>query len=152
MQCWSESPSASSWHCSSSHSLRHSLSCSIPRFSLGNPPFLSFSFAGHKDGGCWSVLGPFSRASWSNLKLTSVTSKMFVSMCKIVLYLCRLWLRTSPWTPVLLESWDAQLSSCGIGLGCCTVKYSRKIKRKYGHFSFKPWALCHRIRGYVELK
>jgi hypothetical protein len=33
-----------------------------------------FPFAGRKDGGCWSVLGPFSRASRSNLKLTSLTS------------------------------------------------------------------------------
>ncbi len=34
-----------------------------------------FPFAGRKDGGCWSVLGPFSRASRSNLKLTSLTSR-----------------------------------------------------------------------------
>ncbi len=27
------------------------------------------------EGGCWSVLGPFSRASRSNLKLTSLTSR-----------------------------------------------------------------------------
>ncbi len=33
-----------------------------------------FPFAGRKDGGCWSVLDPFSRASRSNLKLTSLTN------------------------------------------------------------------------------
>ncbi len=57
------------------------IACTVPLGSLpmgflrcmGLDPL--FPFAGRKDGGCWSVLGPFSRASRSNLKLTSLTSR-----------------------------------------------------------------------------
>ncbi len=37
--------------------------------------FLFFAFSGHKDGGCWSVLGPLvEQVCKSNLMLTSLTS------------------------------------------------------------------------------
>jgi hypothetical protein len=43
-------------------------------FSLGNPLTFAFLFAGCKDGGCWSVLSPFSRVSRSKHMLNFLTS------------------------------------------------------------------------------